>query len=96
MAHPRSGFAAPPQGGHASGPAKPDPRRVLGKRATIAPMLQQRTLKTITRAVGLGVHGGQKVELTFRPAPPDSGITFRRVDLPAPVEIPAFLRKQAD
>jgi UDP-3-O-[3-hydroxymyristoyl] N-acetylglucosamine deacetylase len=50
-------------------------------------MLQQRTLKTITRAVGLGVHGGQKVELTFRPAPPDAGITFRRVDLPQPVTI---------
>ena len=51
-------------------------------------MLQQRTLKTITRAVGLGVHGGQKVELTFRPAPPDAGISFRRVDLPTPVTIP--------
>jgi UDP-3-O-[3-hydroxymyristoyl] N-acetylglucosamine deacetylase len=51
-------------------------------------MLQQRTLKTITRAVGLGVHGGQKVELTFKPAPPDAGISFRRVDLPTPVSIP--------
>jgi UDP-3-O-[3-hydroxymyristoyl] N-acetylglucosamine deacetylase len=50
-------------------------------------MLRQRTLKSITRAVGLGVHGGQKVELTFRPAPPDAGITFRRVDLPSPVSI---------
>jgi UDP-3-O-[3-hydroxymyristoyl] N-acetylglucosamine deacetylase len=53
----------------------------------IGAVLQQRTLKTITRAVGLGVHGGQKVELTFRPAPPDAGITFRRVDLPQPVTI---------
>ena len=51
-------------------------------------MLQQRTLKSITRAVGLGVHGGQKVELTFRPAPVDAGISFRRVDLPVPVTIP--------
>ncbi len=51
-------------------------------------MLQQRTLKSITRAVGLGVHGGQKVELTFKPAPPDAGIAFRRVDLPTPVTIP--------
>jgi UDP-3-O-[3-hydroxymyristoyl] N-acetylglucosamine deacetylase len=51
-------------------------------------MLQQRTLKTITRAVGLGVHGGQKVELTFKPAPADAGISFRRVDLPQPVSIP--------
>jgi UDP-3-O-[3-hydroxymyristoyl] N-acetylglucosamine deacetylase len=66
---------------------KPDPRRLLGKSVTIASMLAQRTLKTITRAVGLGVHGGQKVELTFRPAPPDAGITFRRTDLATPVVI---------
>ncbi|MBT9458911.1 MAG: UDP-3-O-acyl-N-acetylglucosamine deacetylase [Burkholderiaceae bacterium] len=50
-------------------------------------MLQQRTLKSLTRAVGVGVHSGQKVELTLRPAPPDAGIVFRRVDLPTPVEI---------
>jgi len=51
-------------------------------------MLAQRTLKSITHAVGLGVHSGHKVELTLRPAPPDSGIVFRRVDLPVPVDIP--------
>jgi UDP-3-O-[3-hydroxymyristoyl] N-acetylglucosamine deacetylase len=51
-------------------------------------VLQQRTIKSITRAVGLGVHGGQKVELTFKPAPADAGISFRRVDLPQPVTIP--------
>ena len=51
-------------------------------------MLQQRTLKSLTRAVGLGVHSGQKVELTLRPAPPNSGIVFRRTDLPQPVTIP--------
>jgi UDP-3-O-[3-hydroxymyristoyl] N-acetylglucosamine deacetylase len=51
-------------------------------------MLQQRTLKSLTRAVGVGLHSGQKVELVLRPAPPDSGIVFRRVDLPTPVEIP--------
>ncbi len=50
-------------------------------------MLQQRTLKSITRAVGVGVHGGQRVELTLRPAPPDHGVVFRRVDLPQPVSI---------
>ena len=50
-------------------------------------MLQQRTLKSLTRSVGVGVHGGQRVELTLRPAPPDSGIVFRRVDLPQPVAI---------
>jgi UDP-3-O-[3-hydroxymyristoyl] N-acetylglucosamine deacetylase len=51
-------------------------------------VLQQRTLKTITTAVGVGLHSGQKVELTLRPAPPDTGIVFRRTDLPQPVTIP--------
>ena len=41
----------------------------------------------MTRAVGVGLHGGQRVELTLRPAPPDSGIVFRRVDLATPVDI---------
>jgi UDP-3-O-[3-hydroxymyristoyl] N-acetylglucosamine deacetylase len=50
-------------------------------------VLQQRTLKSLTRAVGVGLHSGQRVELTLRPAPPDSGIVFRRVDLPEPVDI---------
>ena len=50
-------------------------------------MLAQRTLKSMTRAVGVGVHGGQRVEMTLRPAPPDSGVVFRRVDLPQPVDI---------
>jgi len=51
-------------------------------------MLPQRTLKTLTRAVGVGLHSGQRVELTLRPAPPDTGIVFRRVDLAQPVDIP--------
>jgi UDP-3-O-[3-hydroxymyristoyl] N-acetylglucosamine deacetylase len=51
-------------------------------------MLQQRTLKSLTRAVGVGLHSGQRVELTLRPAQPDTGIVFRRVDLPQPVDIP--------
>ncbi len=51
-------------------------------------MIQQRTIQSLTRSVGVGVHSGQKVELTMRPAPPDSGIVFRRVDLPVPVDIP--------
>jgi UDP-3-O-[3-hydroxymyristoyl] N-acetylglucosamine deacetylase len=51
-------------------------------------MIQQRTLKSLTRAVGVGLHSGQRVELTLRPAPADTGIVFRRVDLPAPVDIP--------
>ncbi|RZM02478.1 MAG: UDP-3-O-acyl-N-acetylglucosamine deacetylase [Variovorax sp.] len=54
----------------------------------IAAVLQQRTLKTVTRAVGVGLHSGQRVELTLRPSAPDTGIVFRRVDLPEPVDIP--------
>jgi UDP-3-O-[3-hydroxymyristoyl] N-acetylglucosamine deacetylase len=50
-------------------------------------MVPQRTLKSLARAVGVGVHGGQRVELTLRPARPDTGIVFRRVDLPSAVDI---------
>ena len=50
-------------------------------------MLAQRTLKSLTKAVGVGLHSGQRVELTLRPAPPDTGIVFRRIDLPQPVDI---------
>jgi len=50
-------------------------------------MLQQRTIKTLTRSVGVGLHSGQRVELTLRPAAPDTGIVFRRIDLPEPVDI---------
>ena len=50
-------------------------------------MLKQRTLKTLTRAIGVGLHSGQRVEITLRPAQPDTGIVFRRVDLPDPVDI---------
>ena len=59
-------------------------------------MIQQRTLKSITRAVGVGVHSGQKVELTLRPAPPDTGIVFRRIDLPVPVDIPVNVAAVCD
>ena len=50
-------------------------------------MLAQRTLKSITKAVGVGLHSGQRVELTLRPAAANTGIVFRRVDLPQPVDI---------
>jgi UDP-3-O-[3-hydroxymyristoyl] N-acetylglucosamine deacetylase len=50
-------------------------------------MLAQRTLKSLTKAVGVGLHSGQRVELTLRPAAADTGIVFRRVDLPQPVDI---------
>ncbi len=61
-----------------------------------APMIRQRTLKSLTRAVGVGMHSGQRVELTLRPAPPDTGIVFRRVDLPQPVDIPARFDSVSD
>jgi UDP-3-O-[3-hydroxymyristoyl] N-acetylglucosamine deacetylase len=50
-------------------------------------MLRQRTVKALVRTQGVGLHSGQRVELTLRPAAPDTGIVFRRVDLPVPVEI---------
>jgi len=53
------------------------------------PMLRQRTLKTAIRATGVGLHTGDKVYMTLRPAAVNSGITFRRVDLDEPVDIPA-------
>ena len=59
-------------------------------------MLQQRTLKSLTRAVGVGMHSGQKVELTLRPAAPDTGIVFRRVDLAVPVDIPVRFDSVSD
>lgn len=48
-------------------------------------MIHQRTLQSTIRAVGVGLHSGEKVELTLHPAAPDSGIVFRRTDLPEPV-----------
>ena len=45
-------------------------------------MVKQRTLKTMVQATGVGLHTGEKVYLTLRPAAVDSGIVFRRVDLP--------------
>lgn len=62
----------------------------------ITPMLRQRTLKTLTKAVGVGLHSGQRVELTLRPAQPDTGIVFRRVDLPSPVDIPVSAHAVTD
>src|SRR6476659_7028667 len=59
-------------------------------------MLQQRTLKSLTKAVGVGLHSGQRVELTLRPAQPDTGIVFRRVDLPLPVDIPISAQAVTD
>ena len=59
-------------------------------------MIRQRTLKNVIRATGVGLHTGEKVYLTLRPAAPDSGIIFRRVDLDEPVEIPAIPENVGD
>ncbi len=52
-------------------------------------MVGQRTLKNSIRATGVGLHNGKKVMMTLKPAPPDTGIVFRRTDLPEPVDVPA-------
>ncbi len=52
-------------------------------------MLRQRTLKSLISASGVGLHTGRKVKLVLRPAPIDTGIVFRRIDLPTPVDLPA-------
>lgn len=52
-------------------------------------MLKQRTLKKVVRTVGIGLHSGRKVCLTLRPAEPDTGIVYTRVDLDPPVVMPA-------
>jgi len=59
-------------------------------------MIHQRTLKNVVRATGVGLHTGDKVYLTLRPAAPDTGIVFRRVDLPAPVDIRAEATRVGD
>jgi UDP-3-O-[3-hydroxymyristoyl] N-acetylglucosamine deacetylase len=50
-------------------------------------MLKQRTLKSLIRATGVGLHSGAKVNLVLRPAAPDTGVVFRRVDLDPPVDL---------
>jgi len=52
-------------------------------------MMKQRTLKEPVRTTGIGLHTGVKVEITLRPAPPDTGIVFRRMDLDPPAELKA-------
>ena len=52
-------------------------------------MIKQRTLKNIIRATGVGLHSGEKVYLTLKPAPIDTGIVFVRADLDPVVQIPA-------
>ncbi|MHB1245436.1 MAG: UDP-3-O-acyl-N-acetylglucosamine deacetylase [Sulfuriferula sp.] len=51
-------------------------------------MIRQRTLKNVIRASGVGLHTGEKVLMTLRPAAPDTGVVFRRIDLASPVDLP--------
>ncbi len=59
-------------------------------------MFKQRTLKSVIRATGVGLHTGEKVAVTLRPALPDVGIVFRRIDLPVPIDIVADAFKVTD
>jgi UDP-3-O-[3-hydroxymyristoyl] N-acetylglucosamine deacetylase len=59
-------------------------------------MIKQRTLKNVISATGVGLHTGEKVYLTLRPAPPDNGIVFRRTDLEDRVEIKAHAENVGD
>ncbi len=59
-------------------------------------MIKQRTLRNEIRATGVGLHTGQKVYLTLKPAPVDSGIIFRRVDLDPVAEIGACAENVGD
>ena len=52
-------------------------------------MIKQRTIKQTASAVGIGLHSGRKVKLVMRPAPPDTGIVFRRVDITPAVDLPS-------
>lgn len=52
-------------------------------------MFRQRTVKSVIRTTGVGLHSGRRVELTLRPAAPDTGIVFHRIDLPEVVDLPA-------
>ncbi len=59
-------------------------------------MVGQRTLKNAIRATGVGLHTGKKVLMTLRPATADSGVVFRRTDLPAPAEVRAHAENVSD
>lgn len=59
-------------------------------------MIKQRTLKNVIRATGVGLHTGEKVYLTLRPASSDTGIVFRRIDLADPVDIRACPENVSD
>jgi UDP-3-O-[3-hydroxymyristoyl] N-acetylglucosamine deacetylase len=59
-------------------------------------MINQRTLKNVIRATGVGIHTGEKVFMTLRPAPVNTGIIFRRTDMEPVMEVPAFATHVGD
>jgi UDP-3-O-[3-hydroxymyristoyl] N-acetylglucosamine deacetylase len=59
-------------------------------------VIKQRTLKNVIRATGIGLHTGEKIYLTLRPAVPDTGIVFRRIDFEKPIEIKALSSNVGD
>ncbi len=59
-------------------------------------MIRQRTLKNVIKATGITLHGGERAELTLRPAPPNTGIIFQRTDLDPVVEILACAENVGD
>ncbi len=59
-------------------------------------LIKQRTLKNSIRATGVGLHTGEKVTLTLRPAAPNTGVIFHRSDLEPPVSIPAAAENVGD
>ncbi len=59
-------------------------------------MMRQRTIGSLVRTTGVGLHSGERVELTLRPAAPDTGIVFRRVDLDPPVDIRSAAERVTD
>lgn len=61
-----------------------------------AQMIRQRTLKNVIKATGITLHGGERAEIILRPAAPNTGIRFRRVDLNPIVEIPALAEYVGD
>jgi UDP-3-O-[3-hydroxymyristoyl] N-acetylglucosamine deacetylase len=100
MAAAHAGFSAAPSAIAAFADFSPVNRRGTFDAACIAvvrhPMLNQRTLKNSIRATGVGLHTGKKVLMTLRPALPDTGIVFRRMDLGSPVDIQAHAEHVGD
>jgi UDP-3-O-[3-hydroxymyristoyl] N-acetylglucosamine deacetylase len=68
----------------------------LGEKTGDKGMIRQRTPKKMIQATGVGLHSGEKVILTLRPAPVNTGVVFRRTDISPTVEIPACYRNVSD